>query len=105
MPLFVTPAHGAPLDEALAGKIRSRLRTERSPRHVPDEIVPAPDIPVTLSGKKMEVPIRKLLMGARLEAVASEGASRNPAALIWFADFATRKSAELLGQIGAKDGK
>lgn len=88
MPLFVEMAQGAVFDEALVAEIRQRLKTERSPRHVPDEILAAPAIPMTLTGKKMEVPVRKLLLGEPLEKVASRDATRNPDALDWFADFA-----------------
>lgn len=91
MPLFVQMQAGATFDEAKRAEIVKRLRTERSPRHVPDEIVPVPEIPTTLTGKKMEVPIRKLLLGAPLEKVASRDATKNPAALDWFADFARQR--------------
>lgn len=72
MPLFVQLAPGETLTEDLKTTVHSRLRTERSPRHVPDEITAAPEIPVTLTGKKMKVPVRKLMMGlprGRLPAV------------------------------------
>ena len=70
-----------------------RLRTERSPRHVPDEIIQAPEIPLTLTGKKLEVPVRKLMLGMPLAKAASRDATRNPAALDWFADLAERRLA------------
>jgi acetoacetyl-CoA synthetase len=88
MPLFVQMAKGVALDEALRAEIMRRLRVERSPRHVPDEIIEAPEIPLTLTGKKMEVPVRKLMLGVPVEKAASRDAVRNPAALDWFADFA-----------------
>lgn len=88
MPLFVKMAEGQTLTHALAAQISDRLRKERSPRHVPDEIVIAPDIPMTLTGKKMEVPVRKLLLGMPLDKVASRDATRNPEAMDWFVDFA-----------------
>lgn len=88
MPLFVQMARGVALDEAKRGEIVRRLRSERSPRHVPDEIVEALEIPVTLTGKKMEVPVRKLMLGVPVDKAASRDAVRNPAALDWFADFA-----------------
>jgi len=93
MPLFVKMAAGTAFTPEFKAGIVKRLRSERSPRHVPDEIVEAPDIPVTLTGKKMEVPVRKLLMGAQIDKVASRDATRNPAALEWFADFARRRGA------------
>jgi acetoacetyl-CoA synthetase len=88
MPLFVQMAKGVDLDETKRAEIIRRLRSERSPRHVPDEIVAAPEIPVTLTGKKMEVPVRKLMLGLPLAKAASRDAARNPAALDWFADLA-----------------
>jgi acetoacetyl-CoA synthetase len=91
MPLFVKLADGTALTSEFKAEIVKRLRSERSPRHVPDEIVEAPDIPVTLTGKKMEVPVRKLFLGATIDKVASRDATRNPAALEWFADFAKRR--------------
>jgi acetoacetyl-CoA synthetase len=72
-------------------EIVMRLRSERSPRHVPDEIVEVPDIPVTLTGKKMEIPVRKILMGGALDKVASRDATRNPKALEWFVNFAKQR--------------
>jgi acetoacetyl-CoA synthetase len=91
MPLFVQLASGQTLTDDLKATITKRLRSERSPRHVPDDIVQAPEIPITLTGKKLEVPVRKLLMGMPLEKVASRDATRNPAALDWFADFAAAR--------------
>lgn len=92
MPLFVQLPEGETLTDALKATITKRLRSERSPRHVPDEIIQTPEIPVTLTGKKMEVPVRKLLMGQPLEKVASRDATRNPAALDWFAAFAAARA-------------
>ncbi|CUH80610.1 acetoacetate--CoA ligase [Tropicibacter naphthalenivorans] len=91
MPLFVQMAEGAELTDEFRKTIAARLRSERSPRHVPDEIIAAPGIPATLTGKKMEVPVRKLLMGAAPESVASRDATRNPDVLDWFADFAAKR--------------
>ncbi len=91
MPLFVQMHPGAALDDAKRAEIVKRLRSERSPRHVPDEIVEAPEIPTTLTGKKMEVPVRKLLLGQPVDKVASRDATKNPAALDWFADFAAAR--------------
>ena len=88
MPLFVQLPKGEVLTDALKSTITKRLRAERSPRHVPDAIIQTPEIPLTLTGKKMEVPVRKLLMGQPLDKVASKDATRNPAALDWFAAFA-----------------
>ena len=59
-----------------------------SPRHVPDEVIAAPGIPRTLTGKKMEVPVKRLLQGRPTEEVAAPGTTADPAALEWFAAFA-----------------
>ncbi len=88
MPLFVQMAKGVALDAAMRAEIVRRLRVERSPRHVPDEIIEAPEIPVTLTGKKMEVPVRKLMLGVPVDKAASRDATRNPGALDWFAAYA-----------------
>jgi len=92
MPLFVQLPKGQTLTDGLKSLITKRLRSERSPRHVPDDIIQTPEIPVTLTGKKMEVPVRKLLMGQPLDKVASRDATRNPAALDWFAAFAKARA-------------
>ncbi|MEZ5751075.1 MAG: acetoacetate--CoA ligase [Paracoccaceae bacterium] len=91
MPLFVQMVAGKAYSADVEAAIIRRLRSERSPRHVPDVIIPAPEIPMTLTGKKMEVPVRKLLLGLPLDKVASRDATRNPDALDWFADFAARR--------------
>ena len=84
MSLFVVLRDGAELDDALLAEIRRRIREDCSPRHVPDEIVLAPQIPRTLSGKILEVPVKRLLMGASVEEVASRESLANPEALDWF---------------------
>ena len=83
--LYVVPAAGQPLDDALAGKIRSLLRSELSPRHVPDEVHEVPGIPRTLSGKKLEVPVRKILQGTPVADAADRDALANPEVLSYFA--------------------
>lgn len=88
MPLFVEMTKDVDLTPPLKTEIIKRLRSERSPRHVPDEIIATPSIPMTLTGKKMEIPVRKLIMGQDASQVASKDAMRNPAALDWFATFA-----------------
>lgn len=91
MPLFVVLDEGAELDDELRQKIRRALREELSPRHVPDEIIAVDEIPYTLSGKKMELPVRRILQGRPLEAAANPGAMRNPRAMDFFASFAEKK--------------
>jgi acetoacetyl-CoA synthetase len=83
--LFVVLREGDRLDEELESEIRRRIREDCSPRHVPDEVLAAPEIPRTLSGKILEVPVKRLLMGAPPEEVASRDSLANPAALEWFA--------------------
>ncbi len=88
MPLFVTLTEGAVVDDALRGKIADRLRTQYTARHVPDQIIAVPAIPATLTGKKMEVPVRKILLGARPDDAANRDAMANPQALDAFAEYA-----------------
>jgi acetoacetyl-CoA synthetase len=83
--LFVVPAEGQSLDDALAGRLRSVLRAELSPRHVPDEIRQVPGIPRTLSGKKLEVPVRRILQGTPVATAADPDALANPEVLRYFA--------------------
>jgi acetoacetyl-CoA synthetase len=90
--LFVVLADGVELDEHLTGRIRGELRAGLSPRHVPDEIRQLEAIPTTLSGKKLELPVKKILLGADPEEVASKGALRDPAALDAVVSIASRRS-------------
>jgi len=87
MPLFVRLKPEAAFDEGLVDKINAKLRQDCSPRHVPDRIYSIAQIPYTLTGKKMEIPVRKLLMGWPLEKAASRDAMMNPDSLDWFVDF------------------
>jgi acetoacetyl-CoA synthetase len=89
MRLFVVLAEGLRLDDELAGAIRRRVREHCSPRHVPDDIVEIAEVPRTLSGKKLEVPVKKILMGADPESAASRDSLANPAALDVFAEMAS----------------
>ncbi len=82
--LYVVPAEGHELDDDLAGRIRSGLRSGLSPRHVPDEIHQVPGIPRTLSGKKLEVPVRKILLGTPVAEAADPDALANPEVLASF---------------------
>jgi len=79
--LFVVLASNATLDDALRRRINDTLRRELSPRHAPDRILAVPEIPKTLNGKKLEVPVKRLLMGQPLAGAVSEGAVANPASL------------------------
>jgi acetoacetyl-CoA synthetase len=86
--LFVAPAAGQDIDDATEVAIRRALRSELSPRHVPDQIVSVPVIPRTLTGKKLETPVKRILQGSAPDSVASRGALSNPAALDAFVDYA-----------------
>ena len=88
MPLFVTLAGGRVLDDSLRAKITGRLRREYTPRHVPDKIIQVRAIPATLTGKKMEVPVRKLLLGLPVEQVANLNAMADPDSLADFVHYA-----------------
>jgi acetoacetyl-CoA synthetase len=91
MPLFVVPADGQ--DEAeLGDAIRAAIRSELSPRHVPDEIVVAPVIPRTLTGKKLEVPIKRILQGVGATDAVALGSVDCPEALAWYEAFAAERS-------------
>ena len=76
--LYVVLAEGSDLDDELTGRIRGALRAELSPRHVPDEIHQVPGIPRTLSGKKLEVPVRKILLGTPVAAGGRPGRAGQP---------------------------
>ncbi|MEX2366686.1 MAG: acetoacetate--CoA ligase [Pseudohongiellaceae bacterium] len=91
MPLFVKLRKGLSLDEALIAKISQKLRSDYSPRHVPDRIYEIDDIPYTLTGKKMEVPVRKILMGKDEEKAANRDAMSNPSSLDYFIAFRDRQ--------------
>jgi acetoacetyl-CoA synthetase len=93
MPLFVVLRPGVALDDAMKAKIAGAIRTALSPRFVPDEIVQVAEVPRTLSGKKQELPIKKLLLGQPLEKVVNRDAMANPQCLDWYVSFARRRSA------------
>jgi len=88
MPLFVKTRHNVPLDETIADEIRNHIRREYSPRHVPDKIVQVKAIPYTLTGKKMEVPVRRILMGVPVEKAANRAAMANVESLDYFVEYA-----------------
>jgi acetoacetyl-CoA synthetase len=88
MPLFVKLKNGYTLDQSVVEKIRATLRREYSPRHVPDKIFAVDDIPITLTGKKLEVPVRRMLMGVPVEKAANRDAVANPKALDYFITYA-----------------
>lgn len=88
MPLFVKLRPGVQLDDALRQKINLSLRREYTPRHIPDKIYQVDDIPMTLSGKRMEVPVRKILMGVAVEKAANKDTMANPRSLDFFVEYA-----------------
>ncbi|GAA1389733.1 acetoacetate--CoA ligase [Pseudonocardia kongjuensis] len=90
--LFVVPAEGHVLDDALRATVVDTLRSRLTPRHVPDEIIEAPGVPHTLSGKRLEVPIKKLLAGRPLEKAANIASVDDPDTLRWYAGFARRRA-------------
>jgi acetoacetyl-CoA synthetase len=92
MPLFVVLREDAALTDDLIAEIRRRIRSDCSPRHVPDEIVQINEVPRTLSGKVLEVPVKRILMGAAPEEAASRESLANPAALDYFVQLASSSS-------------
>ncbi len=90
MPLFVVMREGAEVDEALPREIAQRVREQCSPRHVPDEVFQIAEVPRTLSGKVLEVPVKRILMGTPVEKAASRDSLANPAALDYFVEMAKR---------------
>ncbi len=93
MPLFVVPAPGREVDDTLRETIATALRTEASPRHVPDDIVAIPAVPHTRTGKKLEIPVKKVLLGADPAVVADPESIDDPDALRWFGEYAARTPA------------
>ena len=92
MPLFVVLREGAELDEDLEKAIAKRIREDCSPRHVPSEVFQVEEVPRTLSGKVLEVPVKKILTGTPAEKAASRDSLANPKALDWFVELADKRS-------------
>ena len=95
MPLFVVLRPGLTLDDGLKKRIADAIRNSLSPRFVPDAIFQVTEIPRTLSGKKQELPIKKLLLGQPLDKVVNREAMANPACLAWYEDFARQRAAAI----------
>ena len=93
--LFVVLREDAELTDALRGRIGSELRRQLSPRHVPDEIIAVPVVPRTLSGKKLEVPVKRILMGVAADDAASRGSLADPSSLDAFVDFAADRPSRI----------
>jgi acetoacetyl-CoA synthetase len=94
MPLFVVLREGLVLDDALIQRIKAAIRGALSARHVPDEVFQVAAVPRTLSGKKMELPVKKLLLGAPPEKVLNRDAMGNAASIDWFVAFARQRAAQ-----------
>lgn len=94
MPLFVVLRAGCTLDDALRGRINTAIRTALSPRFVPDAIFAVAEVPRTLSGKKQELPIKKLLLGQPIDKVVNKDAMANPGCLDWYEAFAAERAAQ-----------
>lgn len=90
MPLFVVMKQGHPLTDAVRQTIKSTLRATYTPRHVPDQVLEVPAIPYTISGKKMETPVKKLLLGVAEEKAVNKGSMRNPESLEFFKTYASQ---------------
>jgi acetoacetyl-CoA synthetase len=93
MPLFVVLRPGHALDAELTERIKAAIRSALSARHVPNDVIAVAEVPRTLTGKKLEVPVKKLLLGQPIEKVANRGAMANPASLDWFVELARQRGA------------
>jgi len=92
MPLFVVMQENVALSDEVKKKIITTIRSDYSPRHVPDEIIAVPDIPYTISGKKTETPVKKVLMGKDRRKVVNAGSLRNPESMEFFVSLVKKKS-------------
>jgi acetoacetyl-CoA synthetase len=102
MPLFVVLAPGVELDDALAAQIKRRIRDDCSPRHVPNEVMQVQEIPRTLSGKVLEVPVKRILMGAPPQEAASIESLANPVSLDYFVELSKTLGAQTAGSAGPR---
>jgi acetoacetyl-CoA synthetase len=93
MPLFVVLRPGVALDDTLKARIADGIRTALSARHVPNDVFAVAEIPRTLTGKKMELPVKKLLLGMKVDEVANPDAMSNPGSLGYFVEFARHREA------------
>jgi acetoacetyl-CoA synthetase len=88
MPLFVVLRESTELDDELIAEIKRRIREQCSPRHVPNEVLRIKEVPRTLSGKVLEVPVKRILMGEPAEKAASRDSLANPSSLDYFTELA-----------------
>ncbi|MEO6512125.1 MAG: acetoacetate--CoA ligase, partial [Nocardioides sp.] len=91
MPMFVVPRAGAVVVADLSARVKAEIARRTSPRHVPDEVVIVPALPHTRTGKKLEVPVKRILQGADPARVSSAGAVDDPEALDWLVRFARER--------------
>jgi acyl-coenzyme A synthetase/AMP-(fatty) acid ligase len=91
MPLFIVLAPGLSLDDELKKKINQKIRSALSPRHVPDEILAIDEVPTTLNGKKLEVPVKKVLSGIPLQDAVNLDSMGNPRAMDYFVAMAEKE--------------
>lgn len=101
MPMFVTLAAGVDLDEGLRDRIRQAIRRSASPRHVPDDIIAVPGIPHTRTGKKLEIPLRRILRGEAPEQCLDPTGVDDPYLLDWYADLGARRRAARANAAGS----
>lgn len=94
MPLFVVLADGVELGDELKRELGRRIREQCSPRHVPDEVYEIAEVPRTLSGKVLEVPVKRILTGTPPEQAASRDSLANPAALDWFVELSSKLASD-----------
>lgn len=99
MPLFVVLVDGVELDKALVARIDESIRTEVSPRHVPDEVIHAPGIPHTRTGKKLEVPIKRLLQGSDPAGIVDRSAVDDPELIEWFGAIGRSRPTDRYGRV------
>jgi acetoacetyl-CoA synthetase len=92
MPLFVVLREGCELDDDLVKRIRTQVRENASPRHVPSDVIAVDEVPRTLSGKVLELPVKRILMGTPADKAASRDSLANPESLDQFSEFASRRS-------------
>lgn len=97
MPMFIVPAAGHELDEELRAKINAAIADGLSRRHVPDELIAAPAVPRTLTGKKLEVPLKRIVQGEPAAEVVNLGAVDKPDAVAWYGEFAAARAVASAG--------
>lgn len=102
MPLFVHLADGAELDDALRARVKAVIRDQVSPRHVPDEIIAVPGVPHTLTGKRIEVPVKRVLQGTPLDRAVNPGSVDDLGPLRFFEELARERAARAAAEAGTQ---